>query len=308
MHEQLPSLYRQIGNLPTESQRKRRIRFHQGWWRTFVLAEPAGPHPLREGETVCNVLKGGEASGKNLFGPGTVEAVKTTLRARNKQSGGLIDERRLYNNLLSSQPLAFNFFGPLQQDLALATQVIRVLFPQIDEVTGIEFECAPDAWIDNSAFDVALKVTSQGRAGLIGLECKFTEPFSPTAYDKPDYREKAMRFNAFNVPYEDCITAEFNQLFRNQLIAESMVQSGKYAFRMTGLFCEPGDESAIATGHAFRALLKDGDNSFHMITYAKFIEALQMLPLTWAQREWSMTLWARYCALSLSAGAYEEKR
>jgi hypothetical protein len=308
MHEQKISLSEQIGNLPTEPQRKRRIRFHQGWWRAFVLAEAAGPHPLRQGETVCNVLNGGEMSKKNLFGPGTVDAVDATLAGRTRQSGGLIDERRLFNNLLSSQPLVFNFFGPLQQDLALATRLVQALIPSIDTVTAIRFEYAPEKWIDNSAFDVALDVTSKGRKGLLGFECKFTEPFSPTVYDTTHYEDISTSCGAFNVPYQACIKPEFNQLFRNQLIAEHQVQEKKYEFRMTGLFCESGDEAAIATGHAFRSLLKDGGSSFHVITYAQFIEALQMLPLTWAQREWSMTLWARYCALSLSAGAYEGRR
>ncbi|GGY69079.1 PGN_0703 family putative restriction endonuclease [Pseudoduganella albidiflava] len=308
MHQQHPSLYQQVGNLPDESQRKRRIRFHQGWWRTFVLTEAAGAHPLRAGETVCNVLDGGEISKKNLFGPGTVAAVEATLAARSKASGGLIDQRRLFNNLLSSQPLVFNFFGPLQQDLALATRVVQALFPGVDEVTAILFEYAPDSWIDNSAFDVALEITSQGRSGLLGLECKFTEPFSPTEYNTEDYRKLATACEAFTVPYEACIKPEFNQLFRNQLIAEHQVrEKKKYAFRMTGLFCEPGDDSAIATGKAFRAMLRDGDSSFHVVTYTAFIEALQRLELTWEQREWSMMLWARYCALGLSAGAYGER-
>ena len=73
---------------------------------------------------------------------------------------------------------------------------------------------------------------------------------------------------------------------------------------MTGLFCEPGDEGAIATGQAFKSMLRDGDSSFHVVTYAQFIEAVQRLELTWEQREWSMMLWARYCALGLSDGAY----
>jgi hypothetical protein len=307
MQEQAVSLSEQVGNLPSEPQRKRRLRFHQGWWRAFVLGEPAGPHPLRAGETVCNVISGGKESGKNFFGPGTADAVAATLDERTRESGGKIDERRLFNNLLSSQPLVFNFFGPLRQDLALATQVVRALFPGIDAVTAVKFEFAPKGWVDNSAFDVALEVMAQGRKGLIGLECKFTEPFSPTEYDTAGYREIATVCSAFDVPYEDCIKSEFNQLFRNQLIAERLVQKEEYAFRMTGLFCEPGDEGAIATGRAFRGMIKDGESSFHIVTYAKFIEALQMLPLTWTQREWSMMLWARYCGLGLSAGAFNER-
>ncbi|QDG52136.1 hypothetical protein FIV42_15710 [Persicimonas caeni] len=34
---------------------------------------------------------------------------------------------RIFNNLLSSQPLCFNLFGELQQNLELATEVFRTL-------------------------------------------------------------------------------------------------------------------------------------------------------------------------------------
>jgi len=295
-----------IGTLPSEPKDKARLRFHQGWWRSFVLDEPQGPHPLRRGESVCNVVSGGEHSLKNLIGDGARAAVERTLLDRKNQgkAAGLIDERRLYNNLLSSQPLVFNFFGNLQQDRRLATQLMSRLVPGIDEVLDVRFEYAPRPWIDNSAFDVALVVKSRGETGLLGIECKFTETFSPTVYDIDEYRDIAKDSSAFGVDYETCIAPRFNQLFRNQLIAERLVQRGEYAFRMTGLFCHESDTSAIATGNAFKALLVDGAASFHVLTYARFLEELQQLPLSWDQRSSSMMLWARYCALELSEAAY----
>lgn len=294
-----------IGPLPAEPKDKSRLRFHQGWWRSVVLGEPAGPHPLRAGETVCSMLADGERSGKNLIDAGARQAARATLAARSTASGGLIDQRRLYNNLLSSQPLVFNFFGRLQQDLTLASALVHALIPEVDKVTGVHFEFAPEGWIDNSAFDVALTVEAQGRRGLLGLECKFTEPFSPTEYDNERYRAVAEASGAFPAPYASYTSARFNQLFRNQLIAEHLVLDGACDFRMTGLFCHHADTRAIDTGRAFQAQLRDGAASFHLITFAGFIEALQRLPLSWEQREWSMTLWARYCALALSEAAYQ---
>lgn len=82
-----------------------------------------------------------------------------------------------------------------------------------------------------------------------------------------------------------CISSRFNQLFRNQLIAEGLVRRGDYGFRMTGLFCVQNDDRAIGTGTAVRGLLGDGDASFDIITFAQFIEAAQRLPLDWEQRE-----------------------
>jgi hypothetical protein len=292
-----------IGPLASEPTDRSRLRFHQGWWRAFVLGTPAGPHPVRQAESICNVMTGGEASLDNFIDEAAAWAVKETLDARNATSGGLVDERRLYNNLLSSQPLVFNFFGRLKKDRALATCVVRALVPDVDEVTDVLFEFSPQGWIDNSAFDVALVVRSNGRRGLLGLECKFTEPFSPTAYSNDRYRELADASGAFVAPYETCTSSRFNQLFRNQLIAEHLVRQGEFAFRRTGLFCDQDDGRAIGTGQAFSGLLKDGDESFHIITFASFIAAVQRLPLSWEQREWSMRLWARYCGLSLSERA-----
>lgn len=289
--------------MPAGSRERNRQRFHQGWWRSFVLCEPAGPHPVRPGESVCSMLDNGTASGHNLIDAAAHAAAASTLAVRGRESGGKIDERRLYNNLLSSQPLVFNFFGRLKQDLVLATQLVRALVPDVEEVTDVLFEFAPAGWIDNSAFDVALVVRARGQKGLLGLECKFTEPFSPTPYWKAAYGDIARASGAFAAAIETCASPRFNQLFRNQLIAEHLVLTGEYSFRMTGLFCHHDDAAATGTGAAFRELLQDG-TSFYVITFARFLEAVQRLPLTWEQREWSMTLWARYCALALSAAAY----
>lgn len=49
----------------------------------------------------------------------------------NQETGGerLFQTPRIFANLLSSQPLCFNLFGDLQQDLGLATAVMRTLAP-----------------------------------------------------------------------------------------------------------------------------------------------------------------------------------
>lgn len=305
-----PSRLRElIGPLPSEAADKARQRLHQCWWRACVLGAAPGPHPKSAGETICNTIAGGEDSLANLLGQGARDAVERTLAERERQSkaAGMVDRARLFGNLLSSQPLAFNFFGELQRDPALASAALQGLLPGIDRVVDVRFEYAPEGWIDNSAFDVALVVEARGRTGLIGLECKFTEPFSPKVYTSSAYREKAEESGSFRAAYDDCIDTRFNQLFRGQLMAEELVKDGRYDFRMTGLFCHHDDAGAIATGEAFRGMLVDGA-SFHVITYARFLEALQQLPLSWEHRCWTMTLWARYCALELSEAAWKAAR
>src|SRR5258706_6885377 len=61
-----------------------------------------------------------------------------------KKNGALISEPRIWDNLLSSQPLCFNLFGELKHDLELATRFFRKIFPsKIDQVTSIKFEYSP---------------------------------------------------------------------------------------------------------------------------------------------------------------------
>lgn len=77
-----------------------------------------------------------------------------------RSNGGLVGEPRIWNNLLSSQPLCFNLFGELYYDLELATRFFSQLFPnRIEKVLDIKFEYSPSRgnqkYIgDHSAFDV----------------------------------------------------------------------------------------------------------------------------------------------------------
>jgi hypothetical protein len=299
-----------IGVLPTsESGFKKRMRFHQGWWRAFVLAEKEGNHPVRKEKVVCNTILNGETSQKNFLSPRIIEAVLQTIEERRFTSSGLVEEDRLFNNLLSSQPLCFNFFGELKIDTDFALRVLKQFWPELTQVKRVIFEFAPakNYTSDNSAFDVAFEVMSDNQNGMVGLECKYTDKFSQTEYDKPEYRHifNQSKNRVFAAKYEDFVAARFNQLFRNQLIAEALLQNGDYDFVYTGLFCHQADRSGAQTGAEFQRMLKDGDKIFQIITYQDFIEKMQRLEISWERRELSMLLWARYCSTQLSEQIFE---
>jgi len=299
-----------IGTLPvSESGFKKRMRFHQGWWRAFVLAEEEGNYPNKRGKVICNTILDGQKSQKNFLSPNIVNAVIQTIQERQVASSGILEEDRLFNNLLSSQPLCFNFFGELKIDTDLALQVLKQFWPEINAVKSVIFEFASikNCTHDNSAFDVAFEVSAGNRNGLIGLECKYTDTFSQKEYDKPEYRhifDKSKEM-VFAGEYEDFMAARFNQLFRNQLIAEALVQNNDYDFVHTGLFCHQDDKSALQTGAEFQRMLKSDDKVFQMITYQDFIEKMQHLEMSWERRELSMLLWARYCGTMLSEQIFE---
>ena len=99
--------------------------------------------------------------------------------ANAKKTGGLIGEPRIWNNLLSSQPLCFNLFGELHFDSDLATKYFKQLFPnRLDSVTAVKFEYSPGRgdikYIgDHSAFDVFVEYTKGDKKGFIGIEVKY---------------------------------------------------------------------------------------------------------------------------------------
>ena len=298
-------LLKLIGKIPDDKNSfKHRMRVHQGWWRAFVLAEPPGKNPADAENDVCNTILNGSTTKKNFLTSNALKAYELSLQERNEKSPGMMNEDRVWNNLLSSQPLCFNFFGELKTDLAFASEVLRAWIPSLQEVTDVRFEYAPDGRYtdDNSAFDIAFFYrTTKGKRGVFGLECKYTDDFSKKEYSKDSYRvifNKASK--NFCKPYEDYIASDYNQLFRNQLIAETMLQNNLVDEVITGLHFNHLDENAEAIGKAFRNMLVNGSDRFILISQRDFITSLQKMDLAWERREWVMMLWARYCAVNLS--------
>lgn len=300
-----------LGNIPDDGNDKfkHRQRLHQGWWRAMVLGEECGRHPTQSTATICSTIEDDARLGNNFLTENIKRAVFETLEERKKRgkhgTSGLVEEGRLFNNLLSSQPLCFNFFGELATDPPLAIEILRGWIPQISKVTDVKFEFAPEENYtgDNSAFDVAIEFeTTEGAKGIWGIECKYTDTFSSEPYNKQAYKDiYDVNRSLFVAEYEDCITPQYNQLFRNHLIALALSQNKKFDIAFSGLFCHQDDEKAIKTGKEFQKFFVDGEKSFKIVTYADYISTIQRLPeITWGQREWSMLLWARYCANRLS--------
>lgn len=300
------SLLDRLGTIPNETGQKRRIRIHQGWWRMNILNERPGQHPKNANDNVCNTILNGEQTKKNFLTENSSKAVDQTLQERQEEDAGLMEQDRLFNNLLSSQPLCFNFFGELMADTDFGLQVLQTWWPDLTELKKVIFEFAPKERYtnDNSAFDIAFEVSIGDQSGLVGLECKYTDTFSSAEYDKPAYKDIFDKSCSFVTNYDDLKASKYNQLFRNQLIAEGLIQNSKYDFVQTGLFCYEQDSSAIETGQELQQMLTNPD-SFKIITYRNFIENIQQLDLDWQKREWTMLLWARYCATSLSEPTYQ---
>lgn len=190
------------------------------------------------------------------------EEVMDVRRSRGK----LYSKPRIFNDLLSSQPLAFNLFGELKQDLKLCGRLIDSMtegrFRQVDKV---EFEYSPsrrDPKLtgDRSAFDVFLECRGESvKHGFIGIEVKYHEDLQ----DKPArlrarYDEIADKMGCFATDSRPRLKeSPLQQIWRNHLLACSMLQTEGYEDGLF-VFLYPKDNfdcsSAIET---YRCCLTD---------------------------------------------------
>jgi hypothetical protein len=144
----------------------------------------------------------------NFLTPAIGELVRAEYLANASRSSAqkkLYGYPRLFDNLLSSQPMVFNLFGELALHLDQATLVCRRLWPErVDTVTRIEFEWSPGRqaarYLNNgSAADVALfHTTPGGGSGVIFIETKYYEDSSAgDSSIKANYLELANGSRAF---------------------------------------------------------------------------------------------------------------
>lgn len=303
-----------IGTIPKEFGFIVKYRKHQGWWRTFVLNEKEGKYfdkKHKKWKKVCNRIDIGEIDPekKNFLSKEIADEVQRALRER---KSGIIEADRLYNNLLSSQPLAFNFFGFFRANPDIALAFLQTLRPDIISVEDYLFEYAPVSSLDSSAFDFGFFVKTSTQRGFIGFECKYTDTFS---YQRSDTKifygdDDDKNFENYHRLFLDnpelfpddyysyVRDKNYNQLFRNELLGVQL--KPKYDFVLTGLFCHHDDKKAIAAGLKFQKKIGNGVDDFIVLPYSKYFEIIQKLNLSWEQRELVMMLWARYCGLKLS--------
>jgi len=210
-----------------------RMRFHQSWYRHHVLGLEPGPNPSSGGVLYGNMLtrEDGE-KGRNFLSGG----IFAHARGRFPITIGGRSATRLYCNLLGSQTMCFNLFGPLKSDqtMSLASLLLSRLPGAPDEatVTGVHFESAPEKTRhlnDATSFDAFITYTRpSGGKGFIGIETKLTEPFSRKHYPfAPRYAPWLKQHPAewWWKPGAEGRFSDlaYNQLWRNHLLAFSML-------------------------------------------------------------------------------------
>lgn len=224
--------------------------------------------------------------------------------ANAKRTGGLIAEPRIWNNLLSSQPLCFNLFGELYYDLELATQFFRQLFPdRIDMVTAVKFEYSPGRADtkylgDHSAFDAFIEYTKDGNNGFIGIEVKYAESLREESKKKAksNYKEQyATLTNACGIFKPDSVDflrePPLSQIWRDHLLCIATLQDYDEGFFV---FLFPSQNSHCQKGvdnyKQYLALESEKRNCFYSRHLDDFINTM----ISVSDADWATELKHRY--------------
>ena len=207
---------------------RRAARTLQSIWRE----EKGYPIGMHEGKPLGSRLDTtfAERELANFLTDGIRQVVKDELNSATQSQ--LYSKPRIYDDLLSSQPLCFNLFGEMKLDLGLATEVFKVLRPrEVSEVTGICFEHSPgrsdERYLgDKTAFDVFIEYRGpENKKGFIGIEVKYHENLMepPSAHHEryDAVADKMQCFKSSKLP--DLRRAPLQQLWRDHLLAGSMI-------------------------------------------------------------------------------------
>jgi hypothetical protein len=225
-------------------------------------------------------------AGRNFMSPEIAYLVRREVAYQ--ETGALIERNRLYGNLLSSMPLAFNLFGPLCFDLALAAKVMRALLPHLDiaQVRAIRFEHSPGRREpgltgDRSSFDVAiLYQRGDGAPGLIAIEVKYSETLAESGPIDNHHRYDTLAHEAGVHRYPGHAALRVNpmqQLFREHLLAQAAVMQGRYA-EATFIVLAPRHNHLVQRGAelyaSFLSTPVPGHAGFLNVHLEQFIDAL----------------------------------
>ena len=146
-----------------------------------------------------------------------------------REIGALIEEHRLWENLLSSQALTFNLFARLKTDKKAASRFFAKLVPGIlKQVDRIVFEHSPGrgdpAFLgDYTAFDVFVEGTSAvGAPAFLAIEVKYAETLrqQQRRTASPRYRELTLEYALHRDPGDPGLFSEpLAQLTGEHLLA-----------------------------------------------------------------------------------------
>ncbi|MBO1081678.1 PGN_0703 family putative restriction endonuclease [Roseomonas haemaphysalidis] len=223
---------------PTDTRFRALARLAQSLWRSrqgLACGKATEPGTGRRRLLGSMLTPGAAKAGANFVDPALLPRVRRELVWR--EPGAVIEEQRLWGNLLSSQTLAFSLFLPLKHDLALATRTLAPLFPDlVGCVTGILLEHSPGRGHpaftgDHTAFDVLVRCTTpDGLPAFLAIEMKYSEaPGGLATSPMPLLDDLSRTAGLYRDPDAPALRGgTLGQFWRQQLLAAAMLRQGPY--------------------------------------------------------------------------------
>jgi hypothetical protein len=227
------------------------------------------------------------------------EVVRLEVLDSKRSRGKLFGRPRIFDNLLSSQPLCFNLFGELQFNKELASAfVTHFTRGRFTEVLEVEFEYSPsrsDARYssDRSAFDVYLGCrTASGGRGFIGVEVKYHESLGdPVAPHRACYDKIAAQMGCFRTEtYESLQRKPLQQLWRDHLLSGAIKSADEFEDALFVVLYPQENEACRKAVDSYRVALSDS-SSFD----AWIIEDMLSFLSKHTADEWPKIVYDRYC-------------
>jgi hypothetical protein len=290
------------------------MRLHQSWYRAKVLKVPCGTGPKSSNTTRYGSMltRADGERGLNFLTPHIFEVAKRRVAIKK----GLIDRFRLFCNLLSSQPMCFNLFGPLVDNLELGAQLVQAILPgEAQTVAKVQLEFAPeparDYLNDQTAFDAFISITRpDGHPGFLGIETKLVETFSAKVYRSPIYQRWTEHPLSPWPPAEQevprsgprLLSLEVNQLWRDHMLAVAMTLApgSPYGSGQFMLVYHPLDVECVTALNVYQQLLKPEDRSFIAMPLDRLVERWKEVVSTPAEIRWLDQFTLRYLDLQAS--------
>lgn len=252
-----------------------KARLHQSKYRAFNLKAPFDRHG--------NYLTQQDASnGQNFYDDFDIfQEVKKRFPNYS---------RPLYANMLRSEHIGFNLFVPFKTDLNFGKNVLNgFLHNQIKSIDRIEIEYAPapaEKYLnDKTSFDTYLEYTHlDNQKGIIGIEVKYTEheyPLKSGSKQEADIQNKDSKYYKVSEQcelyktntIEKLISDKFRQVWRNQLLGESIIIEDNEKFKhFTSLTIFPkGNLHFVETSLEYNEMLTSNNDKFVPVTYEDFL-------------------------------------
>jgi hypothetical protein len=258
---------------------RRRARLHQALWRDRMGYPMGNGHGKPRGDRLA--MPWAQETLANYLTPTIQRVVARELAAA--IDGQVYQEPRIYEHLLSSQPLCFNLFGEMAEELDLATAVFRRRMPDLERVTAILFEKSPgrgdDAFLgDGTAHDVFVEYqTRQGSKAFLGIEVKYVEDMKAApARHKRRYDDVAAAMGEFRPDaLPELRRSPLEQIWRDHLLAGSILQAAIGYAHGTFVFVYPQANTQCAKAVEAYGQCLDNRSTFQAWTLEGLVEDLE---------------------------------